>query len=406
MRPPVELHVALLVLVLAPAVCAQRYAVELDLPPSARWDNVMPNFRAPYAAAAAAFTAEAPALFATAAAVLAADAALAARIFPGELMAEFGSIGRALNISAARAAALALVYDLTASSRARGRACTGIVARAADGAIVHGRNLDYAHAELLKPLTIVVDFRRDGAVAFSATLWAGLPVFNTVQVAGGCARARPWSLSQNERDAGPVAANWRRLLAGTPATFATIRRVAETACSYDEALGMLRAAPLAAPSFFVLAGSGGDEGAVVARERDGAADVWRLADGIGGWYVLETNYDRTGPPAARDRRRAVVERFMARYGAARFGRTAMWLALSDRRANESAGERGVWNEETVFSQVMVQPRPPAAGGGGGTGAAAAAAAAAAAPLLVFQRRPDWPGYAPLAPELTAAVAAV
>lgn len=55
----------------------------------------------------------------------------------------------------------------------------------------------------------------------------------------------------------------------------------------------------------------------------------------------------------------------------------MWLLLSDRRANASAGERGIWNNETIFSQVMVQGPPPAQ------------------PTLRFQVRGAFPGLAPL-----------
>jgi hypothetical protein len=122
---------------------------------------------------------------------------------------------------------------------------------------------------------------------------------------------------------------------------------------------MLRALPLPAFSYLVLAGSRKGEGAVLARDREGVADEWRLPQGLGGWWLLETNYDRLGPPAPDDRRRAVAKRFMANYSPANFTAGAMWDLLSDRSANKTAGERGVWNSETVYSQVMEQPPFPA-----------------------------------------------
>mmetsp|Transcript_37184 Transcript_37184/g.92134 ORF Transcript_37184/g.92134 Transcript_37184/m.92134 type:complete len:438 (+) Transcript_37184:1-1314(+) len=357
---------------------AQRFAVELDSPPDARWDDIAPLYRAPYSAAISSLTAdpEKRLVVQLVEAALRASPSLAARIYPGDLMAEFASLGRGLNVSAERVAANALLYDLTAGRRGDGssaRACTGVVAQLANGQVLHGRNLDYGSADQLKPLAILVDFKRGGRVQFTATVFAGMATFNTVQKAGGCASLSPWSLSQNERDQGDVRSNWLRLLSGSaPATFAQIRRVAEDACSFGEAVGMLRALPLPAFSYFVLAGSQRGEGAVLARDREGVADEWRLPKGRDGWWLLETNYDRLGPPAPDDKRRAVAVRFMARYSPANFTLGAMWNLLSDRSANATAGERGVWNNETVYSQVMVQPPPPAM------------------PTLHWQRRGDYP----------------
>lgn len=369
---------------LAAPARAQRFAVELDKPAHERWDLIVPRYAEAYAAVADALTSTGVTHVAVLAVerLLRAAPALFARIYPGELVGEFASIGKGVGMSAERVAAIALVYDLTAGARRDGSssmACTGVVAQAAGGAIIHGRNLDYRSAEQLKPLAALVDFRRGGRVLFTATVFIGMPVFNTVQVAGGCAAGSPWSLSQNERDQGDVRVNWLRLASGSaPATFAQIRRVAESACSFGEALGMLQALPLPAYSYFVLAGTAAGEGAVVARDRDAAANVWRLpaAPNASSWWLLETNYDHLSPPAPRDRRRAVAQRFLRRYSPANFTAQAMWLLLSDRRADERAGERGVWNNTTVYSQVMMQPRAPQP------------------PTLRFQTRGRYPGPAP------------
>lgn len=363
---------------------AQRFAIELDRPPQVRWDEIVPQFATAYAAAIDALTSKGVTHVAVEAVeeLLRASPALFARIYPGELIGEFESLAKGLNMTAERVAANALVYDLTAGARpdhGSAMACTGVVAQTASGGIIHGRNLDYSASDKLKPLATLVDFRRNGTVLFTATVFVGMPVFNTVQRGGGCAADSPWSLSQNERDQGDVRANWLRLLSGTaPATFAQIRRVAEAACSYGEALGFLQALPLPAYSYFVLAGARAGEGAVVTRNRDAAANVWRLPSrpNPAFWWLLETNYDHASQPAPADRRRAVAERFLRKYTPANFTEHAMWILLSDRRANESAGERGIWNNSTVFSQVMVQPPAPAA------------------PTIHFQRRGKYPGLAP------------
>ena len=36
------------------------------------------------------------------------------------------------------------------------------------------------------------------------------------------------------------------------------------------------------------------------------AGVWRLDDGIGGWFLVETNYDHWGPVGAHDNRREII----------------------------------------------------------------------------------------------------
>lgn len=58
---------------------------------------------------------------------------------------------------------------------------------------------------------------------------------------------------------------------------------------------MLQTEPLIAPVYYITAGSGPNEGAVITRNRDNCRDLWLLNTGTGGnntqdWYLLETNY--------------------------------------------------------------------------------------------------------------------
>merc|ERR1712226_1655716 len=119
---------------------------------------------------------------------------------------------------------------------------------------------------------------------------------------------------------------------------------------------------LPADSYFIVSGSGDGEGAIVTRDRDSAADVWRL-DGdhaVDGWFILETNYDNWQPAGKTDNRRAVAEAAMRTLGPSAFkdvasATAAMWKVISTHTANATLGERPVYNDETIFSQVMAQP---------------------------------------------------
>lgn len=66
-----------------------------------------------------------------------------------------------------------------------------------------------------------------------------------------------------------------------------------------EAVETLRTVILIAPVYYIIAGSGHNEGAVITRARDKCLDLWLLDSGnssrgnntlLQQWYLLETNY--------------------------------------------------------------------------------------------------------------------
>ena len=99
------------------------------------------------------------------------------------------------------------------------------------------------------------------------------------------------------------------------------------------------------------------------RDRDRGAGpnqgVWRLEQGgVEGWYLLQTNYDHWGPTAPTDRRREVAERAMNATGPKLFNASSMWTVISDTHCDPNQGERPVYNNITVFSEIM-EPADPA-----------------------------------------------
>ena len=91
-------------------------------------------------------------------------------------------------------------------------------------------------------ITVVIDFTSKGSVAYTATLYVGMPGFNTVLKPG------VFSLTQDERDKGFIAENWIDMfLRKRISTFAAIRQVAQKAGSFDDALAQLNAFELSGP---------------------------------------------------------------------------------------------------------------------------------------------------------------
>jgi hypothetical protein len=140
-------------------------------------------------------------------------------------------------------------------------------------------------------------------------------------------------------------------------TFSLLRSLADGAATYDDALARLSAAPLDAPSYFIIAGARPLEGAIVTRGRDATqSDVYPL--GSRRWYVLETNYDHDKPPAQGDDRRHPGERRMEQLGRARAAtRDGLLTVLSDTSCNKSAGERPLLNSITTYTAIMSAAAP-------------------------------------------------
>lgn len=53
--------------------------------------------------------------------------------------------------------------------------CTSIVAQAADGTILHSRNLDYDYGDIMRAMTFNAKFRNGKEELFDAVMFGGLP---------------------------------------------------------------------------------------------------------------------------------------------------------------------------------------------------------------------------------------
>ena len=340
-----------------------RVSIDLTLPPEARWTQIISERNTTLHKGLNAIKASSRLVS------LLLD--LAAKVpvgdlrgwMPADQAAEAVSIAALTRVPLSELFVLNALYDISASSAANSEACTSIVTQASDGSIAHGRNLDYSFGSALRELAVTVDWHAGGLNApptFTSVGYLGQVAFNTV------VRPKGWALSHDERDVGVVLSNWvdlvlkRRIL-----TFSLIRQLAQTVPTFDAAVARAANAPLSAASYFVLSGTQPGEGALITRGRAGRpeakADIVRLdADARGNhsarWYLLETNYDHDKPPAARDDRRDVATRALARHGQPVTGSAALadvLDVLSDNgHCNRTRGERPVLNAHTVYTAVV------------------------------------------------------
>lgn len=165
--------------------------------------------------------------------------------------------------------------------------CSEVVAAAPDGTVLHGRNLDYKE---VSP-TIEVSYVRNGKVLFVSPMFLGGIGVHTAMKPGA------WSFGQNTRfDVldNPVS-NFNRLRAGYVVYPFFIRELFEKDIGYRAALRSVMDVPLVRASYFILAGAGAYQGAVITRR---AEPSFRHVNTLSRerWYLFQTNDDSFNIP--------------------------------------------------------------------------------------------------------------
>jgi len=221
---------------------------------------------------------------------------------------EMKGIARAGNMTLSDVVLFNIFYELFTF-------CTSIVAEDPNGKLFHVRNLDFGifmgwdvkthkwqTSELLRPLTVNLDFRRSNKTVFKSVHFAGY-----VGVLTGI-RPNRFTFSINERfDIHDVGLNGiLKWIDGDHSGhwlgFLT-RGVMENATSFQEAYNLLSNTKMLAPAYFILGGNSSSQGAIVTRSSSKAVDVVRLRQPKTRWFLLQTNYDNWKPTPFYDPRR-------------------------------------------------------------------------------------------------------
>ena len=179
---------------------------------------------------------------------------------------ELKGIAKAANIPLGKVVLLQIAYEAFA-------ACTSIVVDGPDGYPLHIRSMDWDMPEL-QPLTIEVDFIRNGHFIHRATTWAGyVGVLTGVRHQGFSISVnyRRTELGATQSGISGILHNLTRGAAGHwPVSF-LIREIMETETDFHSAVNALQLSELMAPVYLTVAGTQKGQGVVLTRDREAGA---------------------------------------------------------------------------------------------------------------------------------------
>ncbi|KAK7480874.1 hypothetical protein BaRGS_00027875 [Batillaria attramentaria] len=224
---------------------------------------------------------------------------------------------------------LNILYDLTAY-------CTSIVAQDGNGTIWHARNLDYSNTDILRNLTVSVNFRRGNETVYTGTTYAGYVGLLTGQ------RPNAFTVTIDQRGVEEKHDGkwWENLLTAVldrNSSFVSflVRQLATTV--------------IHATAYVIVGGVKKGEGVIITRDRVAALNRYYLDPLNNRWYVLETNYDHWLPaPPGDNQRRAVGEKEMDKLGATAVNATTLYTVLST---------TPVLNNGTTYTTIMSAAQP-------------------------------------------------
>ncbi|XP_071113649.1 N-acylethanolamine-hydrolyzing acid amidase-like [Haliotis cracherodii] len=256
---------------------------------------------------------------------------------PMEYADEMRGIATAMNTSLGDIVLVNLAYDITAF-------CTSIVCQDSKGQIWHARNLDYSYGDILRSITIKVDFQKGGQTVYTGVTFAGYVGLLTGQ------RPQAFTVTVDERDQGQW---WMNLLIAILDQTAKplsllVRDVLATSTTYADAVDTLSSTDTEADAYFIVGGAKSGEGVVITKSRIGADDLWYMNEAAPGWFIVETNYDHWVPPPTDDNRRDPAVNAMKAMGQGNISVTSLYNVIST---------HPVLNNKTVYSIVMSAAQP-------------------------------------------------
>ncbi|KAM5193576.1 N-acylethanolamine-hydrolyzing acid amidase-like [Mantella aurantiaca] len=310
---------------------APRYNISLDLPPEQRWKTILSYYNHTYLKESMEFVFE-TVVPKWARAIICPLAEVDIILFVREPYAgEMRGIARTLGISVGYVLAINFAYEATAY-------CTSIIAQDTKGNIYHGRNLDYDFPDILRNLTMDLDFIHNGKIAYTGTTFLGYVGLWTGQ------SPYKFTVSGDAREKGhwwenAISAFFKR---SSPVSW-LVRDALNNARDFEAAALHLSKTPIIADTYYIMGGTKPREGLVITRNRNGPADLWPLDPQNGEWFHVETNYDHwTTPPAFDDRRTPAINALNAT-GQANINAESLFKVLS---------VEPVLNHLTIYTTTM------------------------------------------------------
>jgi hypothetical protein len=217
--------------------------------------------------------------------------------FPSEQSGEIKSCAATIGVSEGWLAMFNIGYEISDF-------CTSIVAQTPDGRVLHARNLDFwdgmGFTNSLKQMAVIIDYQSNGQTIFKSVGFAGY-----VGVLSGF-KSKAFSATVDTRFYPEgVGSFFYEVIAAITTQNASLvtflmRKVFTHQNDYASALQYLSNSPLIADVYYIMAGAGPNQGAVISRNRHNASDVWELNKNR--WFEVQTNYDHwVGAPWFDDR---------------------------------------------------------------------------------------------------------
>ncbi|XP_062575232.1 N-acylethanolamine-hydrolyzing acid amidase-like [Saccostrea cucullata] len=256
---------------------------------------------------------------------------------PKPYAGEMRGIAKALNMDLGGIVGMNILYDVTAF-------CTSIVTQDASGQIWHSRNLDYSFVDMLRNITIQVDFIKNNQTVYSGVTYAGYVGLITGM------RPKAFTMTLDERDQG---AWWENFIIALldrkamPISFLMRDTVAECT-NFKDAVDKMAYTTTEASGYIIIGGVQKGEGMIITKGRIGPVDLWKLDPENGRWFEVETNYDHWVPPPSSDNRRDPAVNLMNKIGPKNITVETLMSVMS---------LPPVLNKKTTYTIVMSAAKP-------------------------------------------------
>jgi hypothetical protein len=224
--------------------------------------------------------------------------------------------------------------------------CSSIVSKQEDGTIIHTRNLDYGFEDIMRNISYIGTFVKDGKVLFKTVMFGGLPGVFTGMRPG----AFSMSIDTRRFNRNPLGIfeNMFMLFAGYEQAGTLFRNTLTDCADFDCAYNYLKNKPISGFVYYILAGTKDDEGVVIARKRFGEAHEDRLDTANGKWFLVQTNSDEWKQPGHQkgctDRCAAAETRMLA------LGRANLNLTSQEQKVHLTFP---VLNVHTLFNTQFI-----------------------------------------------------
>eukprot|EP00441_Pelagodinium_beii_P044010 CAMPEP_0197648718 /NCGR_PEP_ID=MMETSP1338-20131121/27921_1 /TAXON_ID=43686 ORGANISM="Pelagodinium beii, Strain RCC1491" /NCGR_SAMPLE_ID=MMETSP1338 /ASSEMBLY_ACC=CAM_ASM_000754 /LENGTH=393 /DNA_ID=CAMNT_0043222767 /DNA_START=52 /DNA_END=1233 /DNA_ORIENTATION=+ len=255
------------------------------------------------------------------------------------------------------------LYELSSST-----ACSGMLAAAPDGRMIHGRNMDYSFIypmpngtmHDLPDVTFDVTWWKKGQKLMTSVQW---PMWIGLHTA---MRFDGWTFEQNTRPNNDAVENLKILQTGGKLFGPEVRSVMESVPSFNDAVETLNATNFASPMYMVLAGAGDYEGAVITIDRGGkrlpgTPPVQHTEKASGSWHLLQTNDDLDKP--AEDPRRPMAEMLLKQHEQSEVSEDFVWQTVRGLPLYvEKTAFSWVASPKTGYFRTIIHSEPPPVAG--------------------------------------------